>query len=251
MKSHSTLLVSELTVLITGGARGIGAATAALLAQEGAKILLTDVLDDEGEQLAESLGPNVFYKHLDVTNEMQWQQAVQAAQVRFGRLDALFNNAGVVLFESVEQTSPEAFRRVLDINLFGVFLGIRAVIPAMRETGRGVIINTSSTAGLQGYGGLAGYVASKWAVRGLTKASALDLAPDHIRVLSIHPGPVRTPMTAQMPDAAVVSQPMPRFGDADEVARMVKFMLTEATFSTGSEFVVDGGAVTGQVLPLK
>jgi 3alpha(or 20beta)-hydroxysteroid dehydrogenase len=166
-------------------------------------------------------------------------------------LDALFNNAGVVLFESVEQTSPEAFRQVLDINLFGVFLGIRAVIPAMRETGRGVIINTSSTAGLQGYGGLAGYVASKWAVRGLTKASALDLAPDHIRVLSIHPGPVRTPMTAQMPDAAVVSQPMPRFGDADEVARMVKFMLTEATFSTGSEFVVDGGAVTGQVLPLK
>ncbi len=251
MKSHSTLAVSELTVLITGGARGIGAATATLLAQEGAKILLTDVLDDEGEQLAESLGPNVFYQHLDVTNETQWQQAVQAAQVQFGRLDALFNNAGVVLFESVDQTSPEAFRRVLDINLFGVFLGIQAVIPAMREAGRGVIINTSSTAGLQGYAGLAGYVASKWAVRGLTKASALDLAPDHIRVLSIHPGPVRTPMTAQMPDAAVVSQPMPRFGDADEVARMVKFMLTEATFSTGSEFVVDGGAVTGQVLPLK
>lgn len=251
MKSHSTLAVSELTVLITGGARGIGAATATLLAQEGAKVLLTDVLDDEGEQLAESLGPNVFYQHLDVTNETQWQQAVQAAQVQFGRLDALFNNAGVVLFESVDQTSPEAFRRVLDINLFGVFLGIQAVIPAMREAGRGVIINTSSTAGLQGYAGLAGYVASKWAVRGLTKASALDLAPDHIRVLSIHPGPVRTPMTAQMPDAAVVSQPMPRFGDADEVARMVKFMLTEATFSTGSEFVVDGGAVTGQVLPLK
>jgi 3alpha(or 20beta)-hydroxysteroid dehydrogenase len=171
--------------------------------------------------------------------------------MQFGRLDALFNNAGVVLFESVDQTSPEAFRRVLDINLFGVFLGIQAVIPAMREAGRGVIINTSSTAGLQGYAGLAGYVASKWAVRGLTKASALDLAPDHIRVLSIHPGPVRTPMTAQMPDAAVVSQPMPRFGDTDEVARMVKFMLTEATFSTGSEFVVDGGAVTGQVLPLK
>jgi 3alpha(or 20beta)-hydroxysteroid dehydrogenase len=251
MKSHSTLAVSELTVLITGGARGIGAATATLLSQEGAKVLLTDVLDDEGEQLAESLGPNVFYQHLDVTNETQWQQAVQAAQMQFGRLDALFNNAGVVLFESVDQTSPEAFRRVLDINLFGVFLGIQAVIPAMREAGRGVIVNTSSTAGLQGYAGLAGYVASKWAVRGLTKASALDLAPDHIRVLSIHPGPVRTPMTAQMPDAAVVSQPMPRFGDADEVARMVKFMLTEATFSTGSEFVVDGGAVTGQVLPLK
>jgi 3alpha(or 20beta)-hydroxysteroid dehydrogenase len=121
----------------------------------------------------------------------------------------------------------------------------------MREAGRGVIINTSSTAGLQGYAGLAGYVASKWAVRGLTKASALDLAPDNIRVLSIHPGPVRTPMTAQMPDEAVAAQPMPRFGDPEEVANMVKFMLTQATFSTGSEFVVDGGAVTGQVLPLK
>jgi 3alpha(or 20beta)-hydroxysteroid dehydrogenase len=251
MKSHSTLSVSELTVLITGGARGIGAATATLLAHEGAKILLTDVLDDEGEQLAKSLGPNVFYQHLNVTDAAQWTQAVLAAQTHFGGLNALFNNAGIVLFEPVDQTSPEAFRQVIDINLFGVFLGIQAVIPAMREAGRGVIINTSSTAGLQGYAGLAGYVASKWAVRGLTKASALDLAPDHIRVLSIHPGPVRTPMTAQMPDAAVAAQPMPRFGDADEVARMVKFMLTEATFSTGSEFVVDGGAVTGQVLPLK
>jgi len=251
MKSHSTLLVSELTVLITGGARGIGAATAALLAQEGAKIILTDVLDAEGERLAESLGSTVFYRHLDVTDQTQWQQAVAEAQERFGRLDALFNNAGVVSFESVDQTTPEAFRKVLDINLFGVFLGIQAVIPAMRKAGRGVIINTSSTAGLQGYAGLAGYVAGKWAVRGLTKASALDLAPDHIRVLSIHPGPVRTPMTAQMHDAAVAAQPMPRFGDADEVARMVKFMLTEATFSTGSEFVVDDGAVTGQVLPLK
>jgi len=125
MKSHSTLLVSELTVLITGGARGIGAATAALLAQEGANILLTDVLDDEGERLADSLGPTVFYRHLDVTDETHWQQAVAEAQERFGRLDALFNNAGVVSFESVDQTSPEAFRKVLDINLFGVFLGFR------------------------------------------------------------------------------------------------------------------------------
>lgn len=251
MKSHAKLSVAELTVLITGGARGIGAATATLLAQEGAQILLTDVLDDEGEQLAQSLGPNVVYQHLDVTDVEQWAQAVKAVQQRFGSLNALFNNAGIVLFESVDQTTPEAFRKVLDINLYGVFLGIQAVIPAMREAGRGVIVNTSSTAGLQGYAGLAGYVASKWAVRGLTKATALDLSPDNIRVLSVHPGPVRTPMTAQMPDAAVVAQPMPRFGDPEEVANMVKFMFTEATFSTGSEFVVDGGAVTGQVLPLK
>lgn len=245
------LAASELNVLITGGARGIGAATATLLAREGAGVLIADVLDDEGQALAASLGSRVRYQHLDVTQAEHWEQAVLSAEKHFGSLNALFNNAGVVAFEAIDHTTPESFRRLLDINLFGVFLGIQAVIPAMRRVGQGVIVNTSSTAGLQGYAGLAGYVASKWGVRGLTKASALDLAPDHIRVMSIHPGPVRTPMTAQMPDEVVDNQPIARFGDPDEVARMVKFMFTEASFSTGSEFVVDGGAVTGQVLPLK
>lgn len=243
--------VSELSVLITGGARGIGAATATLLARAGARVLITDVLDEEGQALATSLGSQVRYQHLDVTQVAHWEQAVLNTEKHFGSLNALFNNAGVVAFEAIDHTTPESFRRLLDINLFGVFLGTQAVIAAMRRAGHGVIINTSSTAGLQGYAGLAGYVASKWGVRGLTKACALDLAPDNIRVLSIHPGPVRTPMTAEMPDEVVDAQPISRFGDPDEVARMVRFMFTEATFSTGSEFVVDGGAVTGQVLPLK
>jgi len=243
--------VSDLAVLITGGARGIGAATATRLGNGGAKVMITDVLDEEGQALADSLGPNVRYQHLDVTEVTHWQRAVTNTEKHFGALNALFNNAGVVDFEAVDHTTPESFKRVLDINLFGVFLGIQAVTPAMRRVGHGVIVNTSSTAGLQGYAGLAGYVASKWGVRGLTKACALDLAPDHIRVLSIHPGPIRTPMTAEMPDEAVQSQPIDRFGEPDEVARMVQFLLTEATFSTGSEFVVDGGAVTGQVLALK
>ena len=243
--------ISDLTLLITGGARGIGAATATRLAHGGAKVLITDVLDEEGQALAESLGSSVRYQHLDVTNVADWEQAVAIAEKHFGSLNALFNNAGIVAFEAVDHTTPESFKRVLDINLFGVFLGVQAVIPAMRRVGHGVIVNTSSTAGLQGYAGLAGYVASKWGVRGLTKACALDLAPDNIRVLSIHPGPVRTPMTAQMPEEVVQSQPIARFGEPDEVAQMVQFMFTEATFSTGSEFVVDGGAVTGQALALK
>jgi len=121
----------------------------------------------------------------------------------------------------------------------------------MRQAGGGVIVNVSSTAGLQGYAGLSAYLASKWGVRGLTKAVALDLARHHIRVLSIHPGPVRTPMTADMPDEVVQNQPIARFGEPQEVANMIRFMLAEASFSTGSEFVVDGGAVTGQVLTLQ
>lgn len=251
VNTTTALAISELTILITGGARGIGAATASRLALGGAKVMITDVLDEEGQALAESLGPNVRYQHLDVTDVSHWEKAVTSTEKHFGSLNALFNNAGIVAFEAVDHTTPESFKRILDINLFGVFLGIQAVTPAMRRSGHGVIVNASSTAGLQGYAGLAGYVASKWGVRGLTKACALDLAPDHIRVLSIHPGPVRTPMTAEMPDEVVQSQPIARFGEPEEVARMVQFLLTEATFSTGSEFVVDGGAVTGQVLALK
>ena len=248
MHARST---QDLIVLITGGARGIGAATARLLAKGGARILITDQLDEEGELLAAELGEGVMYRHLNVTNPADWHSAVQAAEQMFGGLNALFNNAGIVSFEGIAQATPEAFKRVIDVNLYGVFLGISAVIPAFKRAKGGVIVNNSSTAGLQGYASLAAYVASKWGVTGLTKAAALDLSPDNIRVLSVHPGPIRTPMTAGMPDAAVVAQPIARFGEPEEVARMVRFMMTEATFSTGSEFVVDGGAVTGQVLPLQ
>lgn len=246
-----TLKMSEAVVLVTGGARGIGAATAKRLAADGARVVIADVLDDEGKALASQIGTHASFCHLDVTKSEQWAAAVEHTVKTFGSLNGLFNNAGIVSFNGIETETPEGFERVLDINLLGVFLGMQAVIEPMKTAGGGVIVNTSSTAGLQGYAGLSAYVASKWGVRGLTKAVALDLAPYDIRVLSIHPGPVRTPMTAQMPDAAVAAQPIARFGDPDEVAAMVRFMMAEATFSTGSEFVVDGGAVTGQVLPLK
>ena len=242
------LAPSDLRILITGGARGIGAATARLLAEGGARVTITDVLDDEGRTLAAALGQGVAYRRLDVTSESDWATAVTEAEAAMGGLNALFNNAGIVTWGSVEAATPADFRRVIDINLTGCFLGIQAAVPALRRAGGGVIVNTSSTAGLQGYSGIAAYVASKWGLRGLTKAAALDLAPAGIRVLSLHPGPILTPMTAGMGDDLVQAQPIPRFGEADEVARLARFMFTEASFSTGSEFVTDGGAVTGQVL---
>lgn len=241
---------ADLKIIVTGGARGIGAATARLLVESGAKVLIADVIDDEGEALAAVLGANAVYRHLDVTSESDWRDAIASAEAEFGSVNGLFNNAGILKFAGVAECDPADFRTVIDVNLTGVFLGIHAVVPALRRAGGGVIVNTSSTAGLQGYGGIAAYVTSKWAVRGLTKASALDLAPDGIRVVSLHPGPIRTPMTASLPDEVAGNQPIPRFGEADEVARMARFLFTEASYSTGSEFIVDGGAVTGQVLPL-
>ncbi|RVQ69607.1 SDR family oxidoreductase [Croceicoccus ponticola] len=244
------IATKDLRLVVTGGARGIGAATARLLARDGARVMICDVIDDEGATLAGELGPGVRYQRLDVTSADDWNDALAAAEAAFGHVNALFNNAGILGLGSVTECTPDDFRRIIEVNLTGMFLGIRASVPALRRAGGGVIVNTSSTAGLQGYGGLAAYVASKWGLRGLTKAAALDLAPDDIRVVSVHPGPIRTPMTANMSDAVAAAQPIPRFGEADEVARMVRFLLTEASYSTGSEFVIDGGAVTGQVIPL-
>jgi len=241
---------SDLRIVITGGARGIGGATARLLAAEGARVMITDVLDGEGEALAAELGGNVVYRRLDVTSPDDWKSAAAAAETAFGAVNALFNNAGIVTFSGVLQHTPESFRHIIDINLYGVFLGINIVAPLIARAGGGVIVNTSSTAGLQGYAGIAGYVASKWGVRGLTKAAALDLAAQKIRVLSLHPGPIHTPMTEGLPEENASAQPIPRYGEPEEVARMVRFMLLEATYSTGSEFAVDGGAVTGQVLAM-
>ena len=240
----------DIRLIVTGGARGIGAATARLMAEAGAQVMIADVLDDEGATLAEKLGKRAIYRHLDVTREADWREAVAAASTRFGGVNALFNNAGILDFGGVTECAPDAFRNVLEVNLVGAFLGLHVTAPEIAKAGGGTIVNTSSTAGLQGYGGLAAYVSSKWGVRGLTKAAALDLADDGIRVVSLHPGPIRTPMTETLDDSVAAAQPIARFGEADEVARMARFLFTEATYSTGSEFVVDGGAVTGQVIPL-
>ncbi len=236
--------------LVTGGARGIGAAIVRRFVTEGARVMVADVLDADGKELVGSLGEATCYQHLDVTDADGWQSALAEAERTFGPVAVLVNNAGVVEFATIEQTSLETFHRVLDINLVGAFLGMKCTLPSLRRAGGGVIVNISSTAGLIGYAGVSAYVASKWGLRGLTKAAALELAADNIRVCSVHPGPIRTPMTAGMGDDTVATQPIARFGEPEEVAAMVAFVATEAAFSTGSEFVTDGGAVTGQVLPL-
>lgn len=233
------------TAIVTGAARGIGAATATLLVADGAYVVITDVLDDEGTELANQLGANATFVHLDVTRPDQWEHAIGDTERIFTPVSVLVNNAGIVEFGAIEQQSAESFRRVLDVNLYGPWLGMRTALPSLRRAGGGCIVNISSTAGLLGYANLGAYTASKWGLCGLTKTAALEFAPFEIRVCSVHPGPIRTPMTAGIDDTVTAGQPMPRFGEPDEVARMVRFIVADATYSTGSEFVVDGGAITG------
>jgi len=236
--------------LISGGARGQGATEAELFVSEGAKVVIGDVLDDEGAKVVAELGvERARFVHLDVTDAAQWRDAVSAAESAFGPVSVLVNNAGIVRWGAVADLPPAVWHEVLEVNLTGVFLGMQAAIPSLRRAGGGSIVNISSTAGLQGYAALPAYVASKWGVRGLTKTAALELARDGIRVNSVHPGPIRTPMTESddpqmnaMRDQMLAVQPIPRMGQPEEVARLVLFLAgDDAGFSTGSEFVCDGG----------
>lgn len=237
------------TALVTGGARGIGAATAELFAAEGAVVVIGDVLREEGEERARELGPAVSFRHLDVTSAADWSAACAAAEEASGRpVSVLVNNAGILAFGAIEEQDPEEFRRVLDVNLFGPWLGLHTLAPVLRRAGDGVVINVSSTAGLMGYAQIGAYTASKWGLRGLTKTAALELAADGVRVCSVHPGPIRTPMTAEMDDSLAAAQPIARFGEPREVARMALFLAADATYSTGCEFVIDGGATTGSTI---
>lgn len=238
--------LNDQVVLVTGAARGMGAEHVRGLVARGARVVATDVLDAEGEALAASLGDRVVYTHLEVTDEAQWRSALALAESRFGPVNHLVNNAGVVTFGSVESTDPAVFRRTLEINLTGCWLGMHVVIPSIKRAGGGSIVNISSTAGLQGYANLGAYVASKWGLRGLTKSAALELGRDNIRVNLIHPGPIRTPMIAGLGDDLAAAQPINRIGEPEEVTAMLLFLLTEATYSTGHEFIIDGGAVIGQ-----
>ncbi|WP_067537993.1 SDR family NAD(P)-dependent oxidoreductase [Nocardia crassostreae] len=234
------------SAIVTGGARGIGAAIATALVKEGFGVTIADILVHDGEKLAESLGRAARFHRLDVTSDDDWQRVLDETVNEFGPLGVLVNNAGIVDFGTVESESPAMFRHVVNVNLYGPWIGMHLAAPRMRQAGGGVIVNVSSTAGLMGYAGISGYVASKWGLRGLTKAAALELGAADIRVCSVHPGPIHTPMTAGMDDSFAAAQPLPRFGEPDEVTAMVRFLVTEATYSTGSEFVVDGGATAGQ-----
>jgi 3alpha(or 20beta)-hydroxysteroid dehydrogenase len=240
--------LSGKVAIISGAARGQGAAEARLFAAEGARVVLGDVLDDEGAAVAAELGDAAVYTHLDVTDEEQWQAAVALAESRFGPVTVLVNNAGILHFQAVHRTDADDFDRVMRVNVRGVFLGMKAVTEPMERAGGGSIVNISSTAGLQGLPFVAAYVASKWAVRGLTKSAAIDLGHKGIRVNSVHPGGIDTPMIAGTTSDAPFYQRLPvaRMGTADEVALAVLFLASdESAYIAGAELAVDGGATCG------
>lgn len=232
--------------LISGGARGMGAAHARRLTGEGARVVIGDILDEEGEALAAELGESARYIHLDVTSYEDWERSVQASVATFGGLDILVNNAGITGFGNIEDYTLEAWNSVIAINLTGTFHGIKAAVPALKARGGGSIINISSTAGLKGHANLPAYTASKFGVRGLTKAAALDLGRYGIRVNSVHPGSIRTPMM----DGVAVNVDhvaLRRLGEPEELADVVLFLASdESSFATGAEFAIDGGDTAGR-----
>jgi 3alpha(or 20beta)-hydroxysteroid dehydrogenase len=235
--------------LITGAARGQGEAEARRFVAEGAQVLLTDVLDAEGEAVAAELGDAAAYRHLDVTSEEDWEGAVALAEERFGPLSILVNNAGVLDFSPIQRQDLERFRRVIDINLVGTMLGIKVAAGSMQRAGGGSIINISSNAGIVGLPQASAYVASKWAVRGLSKSAAIDLGPLGIRVNSVHPGGIDTPMVSfGSTEESLWAKKLPagRMGRPEEVANVVTFLASdEASYVTGAEWSVDGGATSG------
>lgn len=237
--------LGERVAIVTGGAGDIGSAVARALAAEGASVVIADIRDPEGTDLAAGLGGPARFVHLDVTSEDDWQRALADTERELGPVSVLANIAGIIDWGPMEEQSPASFRQVVDVNLTGAWLGMRAVAPSLRRAGGGVIVNMSSLSGLTAYAGVGAYAASKWGLRGLTKTAALELAPDGVRVCSVHPGAIRTRMTAGFGDAYTAGQPIPRFGEPEEVARMVLFIVIDATFSTGSEFIVDGGILAG------
>ena len=222
--------------IVTGAGRGLGAAQARALAAHGALVVRTTRSASAPE------GPGKHWR-LDVRRSAEWSAVVESVVDQFGRIDVLVNNAGVVHQEPMESASEDNFREAFEVNQLGTWLGMRAVIPGMRRAGGGSIVNISSAAGLIAVPDQMGYIATKWAIRGMTKAAALELAVDGIRVNSVHPGVIDTDMSSDgHADGFVLDQPIKRMGTPDEVAHMVVFLASdESAFSTGSEFVLDGG----------
>jgi 3alpha(or 20beta)-hydroxysteroid dehydrogenase len=239
--------------LVTGGARGMGEATVRGLVEQGARVLIGDILDEPGQALAEELGDAVEFTHLDVSSKRDWDAAVQLAD-RMGALSILVNNAAIVLQKTILDTTEEDFMRVVSINQLGVFLGMQAAFPSLKANGGGSIINVSSIDGLQSKNSLTAYSATKWAVRGMTKAAALEMGKYNIRVNSVHPGGIYTAMhgsdflSREDADKFYKSHALPRVGLPHEVAALSVFLASdEATYSTGAEFIADGGWSAGLV----
>jgi 3alpha(or 20beta)-hydroxysteroid dehydrogenase len=247
--------LDDTVALVTGAARGVGEATARRLTGEGARVVLADVRDDLGAAVAADLGGPARYEHLDVTQAEDWQRVVDGIAASEGRLDVLVNNAAILRVGGLLDTTPETFLEVVRVNQLGPFLGMRAAAPLLMASGRGSIVNLSSTQGLEGFVGLIAYVASKFAVRGMTKAAALELAPHGVRVNSVHPTGIDTPMLAEtfpgfVPARVGATVPLGRIARPEEVAALVCFLASEdSSFSTGAEFLADGGATAGPWQP--
>jgi len=248
-------LLESKVALITGGARGMGAAESRLFAEQGARVFIADVLDDEGYALADSIGPQATYMHLDVTDESSWGMVVETIKDQCGKLDILVNNAGIMRVNTLEDTSLEEYMSVINVNQVGTFLGMRSVIPLMKQGGGGAIVNIASADGMVGSNGLSSYAASKWAVRGMTKVAARELGQDGIRVNSVNPGGIVTPLTggkdgglAHMPHDSRKQVPLYRAGEPEEVAQTVLFLSSElSSYTTGGDFLVDGGLINCQL----
>lgn len=256
--------------IVTGAARGMGEAEARLFAAEGARVVLADVLDTEAKAVAADIGARAHPVHLDVTDEAGWQAVLAETIETFGTPDVLVNNAGVLAVDPLLQLQEESLREVLDINLIGPILGMKTIGAAMADAGHGSIINVSSTGGMVGMSMIPAYVASKWGLRGVSKSAAIELGPRGVRVNSLHPGGVATPMVgvsrttmddppapgviADDPDLAAAdarcaTQPIARVGRPIEIARLALFLASdEASYCTGAEFVADGGSIAGQDL---
>ena len=240
--------------IVTGGARGLGEAQTRRFVAEGALVTIADVRDDEGKALAATLGEAAVFEHLDVTDPEAWDVLVDRVVERMGGVDVLVNNAGTGTAGAIDVVPIAEHHRVLDVNLNGVYYGMRSVAEPMRAGDGGAIVNISSIDGLAGISGLTSYVASKFAVTGMTRSAALELGRSGIRVNSVHPGVMDTPLVAEVArprlQRVVDMQPIPRFGHPDEVANAVLFLASdEASYITGAQLLVDGGHLAGPWRP--
>ncbi|CAM4194210.1 glucose 1-dehydrogenase [Jeotgalicoccus halotolerans] len=237
--------LSGKVAIITGGARGMGAAHVRRFVEEGAKVVFTDINEEVGEKLASELGDNTLFVKHDVTDEAGWQEVIETAEAAFGPVNVLVNNAGISMSKSIFDMSVDDYKKIIDINQVSVFLGIKAVLPSMQKAEGGSIVNISSMNGI--VGGAVGYTDSKFAVRGMTKAVALQVGHFGIRVNSVHPGVIETPMVTEGDAVEQIKEfakqiPMRRMAQSEEVTNMVIFLASsESSYSTGSEFIIDGG----------
>ena len=252
MKAQPNRLQDKVAI-ITGGARGMGAATVRLFVEHGARVVVTDVLEAEGRALAAELGESAAFMRHDVSDEAAWQQVLAFACERFGKVDVLVNNAGILIFRSLLETTKTDFERVLSVNLTGTFLGMRTLAPHMIGNGHGSIVNISSIDGMKGANSLAAYASSKWGIRGLSKVAAMEFGHRGLRVNSVHPGGIDTVMTnphgvaREQLDPHYTMVPMQRTGTPEEVAAATLFLASDdASYINGAEIAVDGGLVIGQ-----